>query len=117
MIFWREKMIKGIGSDIVKVERVKEKLEKKLLTGQEEYKNQEHFAGLWAAKEAILKAMGCGISAISFKDIEIYCDEFGAPKVKLNEKAQMKLNDMDGDRVHITISHEKEYAIAFAVIE
>lgn len=110
-------MIKGIGTDIAKVDRMKEKIAKKVLFGAEVYKNQEHFAGLWAAKEAILKAMGCGISDISFQDIEIYYDELGAPKVRLSEKGIKKVSDMGGETVHISISHEKEYAVAFAVIE
>lgn len=110
-------MIKGIGTDIVKVDRVKEELGKKVLTGNEEHRNAQHFAGLWAAKEAVLKAFGCGISEISFKDIEITYDDRGAPKVKLSETAAERIMLMGGQQVLITISHEREYAVAFAVIE
>ena len=110
-------MIKGIGVDIVKVERVKEALGRKVLTGCEEYKNDEHFAGIWAAKEAIVKAMGCGIGEMAFKDMEIVHDELGAPKVLLSKKGQTKLKDMGASYLHISISHEKEFAVAFAVIE
>lgn len=110
-------MIKGVGTDIVKVERIKEALGAKVLTGSEEYKNQEHFAGIWAAKEAIVKAMGCGIGEISFKDMEIVHDEKGAPKVLLSDKAKRYIEALGADTMHISISHEKEFAIAFAVME
>lgn len=110
-------MIKGVGVDIARVERMEEILGSKVLTGNEEYKNRQHFAGLWAAKEAILKAIGCGISDISFKDIEIVYDTLGAPKVILSEKAQRMIGSFGAKQVLISISHEKEYAVAFAVLE
>lgn len=113
----KEKMIKGTGVDIVKVSRVKESLAAKVLTGSEEYKNAEHFAGVFAAKEAILKAIGCGISEISFKDIEIIYDHLGAPKVLFSNSGNQRLKDMKSENVFLSISHEREYAVAFAVIE
>ena len=110
-------MIRGLGTDIVKIERVNEKLAEKVLTGGEEFKNSEHFAGLWAAKEAVLKALGCGISDVSFKDIEISYTSLGAPIVNLNSKAEVRLKEIGAEQVLITISHEREFAVAFAVAE
>jgi len=69
------------------------------------------------SRSALLKAMGCGISSVSFQDIEIVYDSLGAPKVLLSSNGLKKLKAMEGERVHISISHEKEYAVAFAIIE
>lgn len=110
-------MIKGIGTDIVQVDRVKEKLKTKVLTGKEEFQNPEHFAGIWAGKEAVLKALGCGISTISFKDIEIGYTKAGAPVISLSATAKELLTSLGASAVHISISHEREYAVGMAIIE
>ncbi|WP_458415007.1 holo-ACP synthase [Schinkia sp. CFF1] len=115
-------MIKGIGIDIVEINRVRTiierqvKLPKRILT-EKEYRifealskgrQEEFLAGRFAAKEAYAKAKGTGIGkSLSFLDIEILPDTFGKPEVR----------NKDTEIVHVSISHSKEYAIAQVIIE
>jgi holo-[acyl-carrier protein] synthase len=111
-----------IGIDIVKVERIARLIErfgndglKRFLNESEikEASNVYSIAGLWAAKEAVGKAFGCGICAqLGFLDISVKRDALGAPKAYLSEKAARFFNV---ETVEISISHEKEYAIATAL--
>ena len=71
----------------------------------------ENLAGKFAAKEAISKAYGTGIgSSLSFKDITIKKDRLGKPWVSMNKKNKK-------EKVHISISHSLNHAIAFAILE
>ena len=108
-------MIIGIGTDITRIDRFSDNylnLAKRILTEKEytlfeTYKNKERkiefLAGRFAAKEAILKALD---KEINFSSIEILFNETGKPVCHI-----------DGYKVHISISHEKEYAIAYSVVE
>ena len=73
-------------------------------------------AGNFAAKEAISKAIGTGFRGFGLKDIEVLRDELGKPVVNLSEKIY-KLLDRKDFNMHISISHNKENAIAYAVME
>lgn len=110
-------MIKGIGTDIIKIDRISlsDKFVNRILSVDEkllfnalhlEKRRVEFLAGRFAAKEAISKALGTGISGLNFKDISILWDELHKPICSFNE-----LN------IHISISHSDEFAIAFAIIE
>lgn len=108
--------MQGIGVDIVDLERLNldnTHFVERVLTIREykvfsHLKNRqrqlEYLGGRFAAKEAYLKAKHRGIGDISFQDIEILNHEDGSPY----------LNDC---HAHISISHEKKYAIAFVMIE
>ncbi|UDQ99175.1 holo-ACP synthase [Lentisphaerota bacterium WC36G] len=87
-------------------------------------------AGRWAVKEAVAKSLGCGISEnCSFHDITVLNDQFNCPRAQLDgraqkyccEIAQNKFNSPKIDEqsifVTVSISHEKNYATAMAVIE
>lgn len=115
-------MIKGIGIDIVELERMEKiyarrpNIANRILTEKELAKfaslngrrKIEFLAGRFAAKEAFVKAAGTGISKEwDFLDIEILNDERGKPVVYCPLK----------DRVHISISHSEKYAVAQAIIE
>jgi len=112
-----------IGTDITVVSRIEKSLEKfgdkflsKFLNDEEKLLSQrvESIAGYWAAKEAISKALGCGIGAeLSFHDIIIYKDEKKAPHFKLNAKAQ-KLHKITSSS--LSIAHDGGFAIAMVVI-
>lgn len=120
----------GIGTDIVQIERIKESVEKlserfvnRILTGQEqaiyEQRNQSlvFLANRFAAKEAVSKALGTGIAqGIRFTDIEILPDELGAPTVQLHGKALERLGKLNGTQVKISLSDERDFAVAFAVV-
>ena len=121
-------MIVGIGNDITECARIGAVLEKHgqvfldhLLTEREQAAGGgrlEYYAGRWAAKEAIAKALGCGIGArCSFTDIEILNDESGKPLASLSGAAQRTAAELNVGRIHLSISHEKNYAAAVAVLE
>lgn len=121
--------IKGIGTDILSIARMKKSIEKgkdkfldRLFTKRErdyclKYKKSEaHFAGRFAAKEAIAKTFGVGFqNGLSFLDIEIINNELGKPEVFLSEKLKKNLKISKKNSILITISHCKEYASAFAI--
>ncbi|WP_445613395.1 holo-ACP synthase [Geobacillus sp. YF-1] len=116
-------MIIGIGIDIVELERIRSLLERsrkfaeRILTPREKAqfdalptaRQTEFLAGRFAAKEAYAKALGTGIGKkVSFRDIEIVCDANGKPGI---------LARRDGEAVHLSISHSRDYAVAQVIIE
>ena len=121
-------MIEGIGTDIIEITRVAKSIQRlgqhfldRLFTQREQeyclrYKASErHFAGRFAAKEAIAKALGTGMGEIvSWLDIEIVNGVTGAPTVILSDKLRAHFPSIS---VKISISHNHETAIAFAVVE
>ncbi|MBQ9716030.1 MAG: holo-ACP synthase, partial [Clostridia bacterium] len=74
-------------------------------------------AGIFAAKEAVVKALGTGfVSDVTYKDIEICHNTQGAPFVLLKNKAKAILLDK-GEEIFVSISHDGNYAVAFAMIK
>lgn len=122
-------MILGIGTDIVKVERIKDIMDRtpKFLNricdnNEVEYLQgrnlrAEFVAGRFAAKEAVAKALGTGFREFSFKDIVVEYTTLGKPIVVLKGKAKLLAKKNGNYKVHLSISHEKDIAIAYAVIE
>lgn len=72
-------------------------------------------AGMFSAKEAVSKLLGNGIGKIGWRDIEIHHEESGRPYIYLNKKIREGLEKKDIVDIDISISHEKDYAIAIAV--
>lgn len=116
------------GVDIVKNIRIKSIMDKygesflnRLFTSKEkEYilnrnKDFKTIAGLFAAKEAISKMIGTGIGKLSWKDIEILHNESGRPFVNISRKLRDMLNGLELEEIDISISHEDEFSIAFAI--
>lgn len=114
-----------IGTDIIEIERIaeaaaKESFYKGVFTDCErEYyethgKRTEILAGLFCAKEAVVKALGTGFTGFRPCDIEIFHDISGAPKVRLLGKAKEKFPNAE---IEVSISHCKAYATAVAVIK
>lgn len=126
-------MIRGIGTDIVEIARVQSILESQhaekftiriLAQAEREYainRKQGYIqfvAGRFAAKEAIAKAIGCGIGVnLSFQDIEILPDREGKPLVRLHLQAQKRCQLNTNTHIHLSISHERAFAIAYAIVE
>lgn len=122
-------MIIGVGVDIVDVRRIKEILEKdngfleKIFTSNEidDLKSRnlrpEYVAGRFAAKEAVSKALGTGFRGFTFRDIVIDNTTLGKPIVTLIGKARIIANQSGDSTVHLSISHECDNAIAYAVLE
>ena len=115
-----------IGVDIVEIDRIKKACHRKSfesrfftlreLNGIEGKKNYyPHLAGKYAAKEAVVKAMGTGFRNIKWKDIEILNQALGKPVAVLSGKALEIFESKGLKTILVTISHSKEYAIAFAV--
>ena len=71
----------------------------------------EHLAGLFAAKEAFLKALGRGLSGLSWHDVRVLEDPSGAPRLWFSERV-----GFEGE-VALSISHDGEYAVAVCVVE
>ncbi|KGN03369.1 4'-phosphopantetheinyl transferase [Clostridium novyi A str. 4570] len=122
-------MIIGIGTDIVEIDRINKAIERtpnfinKLFTKKEiEYfisrkMRPEFIAGKFAAKESVAKALGTGFRKFGFRDIEIDKDELGKPLVLLSGGAK-EIADKFGDyKLHLSISHGRENAIAYAILE
>jgi holo-[acyl-carrier protein] synthase len=120
-------MVIGIGTDITHVERIKKlppEAVARILTEREaEYCNRhkpphERIAGRFAAKEAILKALGTGwAQGLGWQQIEILPDASGAPKVTLRDAALEKMRSLGATRCHLSISHQGEYAVAYALLD
>lgn len=121
-------MILGIGTDIIEINRIEEAtkrtktfIEKSFTTKEIEYFERrnmraEVIAGNFAAKEAISKALGTGFRGFGLRDIEVIRDENGKPIVNLSEKIKQKFSLKDF-KIHVSISHSNENAIAFAIME
>lgn len=122
-------MICGIGTDIAKVSRFEKWIktpdminkffnEKEIKSNGSENHLCQHYAARFAAKEAFSKALGTGIVGFSIKDVYIQNDEKGKPLLIIENKAKEILEKLYGQcKIHITLSHEKEYAVAFVIIE
>ena len=79
---------------------------------------KEFIAGRWAAKEAFSKALGTGMCAeCAFVEIEVLSDERGKPFVKLYAATAETAKRLGITRIHVSISHERELATAFVVLE
>ena len=118
--------IHGIGCDLIEVERIKRAIERqgttfinRLFTPQEqEYCSQctnpfPRYAARFAAKEAVSKALGCGIgSKLNWLDIDIKSQADGPPIATLSAKAQSAFL---GVTIQLSISHTEVYAIAYAI--
>lgn len=113
----------GIGTDICGIERMKktkEAFRKKCFTQAErEYAGErsDSLAGIFAAKEAFVKALGTGFSVFDFHAIEILHTEAGAPYYHLSGWAREAAEKLGAKNILLSISHDNGSAIAFCVIE
>ena len=121
----------GIGTDIIKVDRIKKLIKKrnlkKRLFNQNEIKKCEKtkntsncFAKRFAAKEAFSKALGTGISkGINFNEIIILNEKNGKPFIKLLNKTKFNVEKRIKKKkykISLSISDENNYAVAFVTI-
>ncbi len=124
-------MIFGTGLDIIEIARIKssierfsEKFEERVFTqGEIDYCRSQanpipHFAGRFAAKEAILKSLGTGMAdGISWKDMEVLNQESGKPKLTLQGNGKTIAESLNIKQIHISITHDRNYAVAHAIAE
>lgn len=122
-------MIKGVGVDIVSIHRMSKLCSRhhraldRLFTEKEKiYFKQKNYsietiASFFAVKESVAKALGTGFVGFSMKDIEVFHDSYGKPYVNLYSKAKVLLGEKEISYVHISISHERDNAIALCIME
>jgi holo-[acyl-carrier protein] synthase len=123
-------MIVGIGTDIVEVCRIEEKIarsdffkahvfsENEIAYCEKQKKPFVHFAARWAVKEAYLKAFGVKfIGNHRLPEIETVHNEDGKPFLNLIGKALEEFEDKKYTNIHLSISHTDSHAIAYVIIE
>ena len=113
-----------LGLDIIRVERIRdalarfgERFTRRVLTPAEATYvrgRPETFAGRWAAKEAVSKVLGLGVRGIGWLDIEIERLPTGQPAVLLHGRAAARADQLGLARIAVSITHEREYALAIA---
>lgn len=123
-------MIFGIGTDIIEVSRIRKAIEKEngfrekifsskeIISCEQKSNKYQSYAARFAGKEAFMKAYGTGwAEGIAWAEIEILNHENGAPYVILTHKTKdIVLADKEM-KIHISLSHLKEYAIAEVILE
>ena len=127
-------MIVGLGTDIVKMERIAKVLEKcpsqfidrVCSTDEKKYLQQgrdivARLSKIWAVKEAASKALGTGIAqGVQFKDIELVHDKSGKPELKFFGRAEEILKQKTAGQVLnvcVSLSDDKPFAQAVVIIE
>jgi holo-[acyl-carrier protein] synthase len=119
----------GIGTDIVECLRIRRMVEKhgelfitrvfterELRYCQKSKQAMEHFAGRWAAKEAVLKCLGTGwAKGLCWTDIEVTNDPAGRPAIALYAATAEHARGLGIGEVMISISHCRAYAVAYAL--
>ena len=127
-------MIRGVGIDLIEVDRIKKQLEKsrdrfcQSLFSEEEIAycrkgantriQAQHFAGRFAAKEAFLKAIGTGLrEGLAWKDVEVLNNAMGKPELHLKNKAKETVDEHGITNIQLSISHGRDIAAAFVILE
>ncbi|HPM00976.1 MAG: holo-ACP synthase [Candidatus Cloacimonetes bacterium] len=120
----------GIGTDIIEVQRVQKAISKsqrfkeRVFTEEEialcENKSNpwQSYAARFAAKEAMLKAMGTGWSGgIEWKDISVEHNEHGKPIIKVYNRVSDFCQANHITQIHLSLTHIKELAMAYVILE
>ncbi|MCK5810789.1 MAG: holo-ACP synthase [Cocleimonas sp.] len=124
-------MIKGIGTDIVNIDRIEralarnpEAFSRRVLHPNElaifvhHHQPCAYLAKRFAAKEALSKALGTGIAkGVSFHEIEVKNDALGRPLLALHQHTKAIADSMGVKTCFLTLADEKHYAIAYVVLE
>ena len=126
-------MIKGIGTDLIEVGRVARLLDgsagerflqrvltepERVLAAKRAGRLAEFTAGRFAAKEAVAKALGCGIGgSLGFHDITVTADACGKPVCRVSDRSGRLLGVGLEDKLHVSITHTGAMAAAFVVWE
>lgn len=124
--------MKAVGIDAVEIERVAEAVERhgerflarvytadeRRLAGASGGAASQFYAGRFAAKEAVLKALGTGYAqGLGFRDVEILRDPNGAPRLTLHGAARERAHDLGITKILVSITHTRRDAHAVAVAE
>lgn len=123
--------IVGLGTDLVEVSRFRrfvdeEKtalLERLFTLGERAYADSKsdpapHLAARFAAKEACLKAFGLGLrDGLSWQDMDVVPDQYGKPEMVLSGRAAEMAGERQVEMVHLSYSHDGNYAVATVILE
>ena len=115
-------MIVGIGVDLVDVARFETaiantpKLKDRLFTEGERSLNSYSLAARFAAKEALMKAVGKA-KGLSFQEVQIIKDEYGKPSFELSGQSEKTVLDRGIANLHLSLSHDGQMAIAYVIAE
>ena len=119
--------MKAIGVDIIEIERIATSVDRfgerylqRVYTSQElTYCNgrTSSLAARWAAKEATAKALGTGIGEVGWQEVEVVNADNGRPALKLHGKAAELAARLGITEFAVSLSHTKDYAVAFVVAE
>lgn len=116
----------GIGTDLCSVVRIREAWSRheqfcaRICTAEERAyigRSAERLAARFAAKEAAFKAFGLGLGPLGWHDVEVLHDDKGRPQLILSEKALAIAGEMGIERWQVSLSHEREMAIAVVILE
>ncbi len=124
-------MIFGIGTDLIETRRIRSAIEKTPSFAEKIYTREEQryceaqkagkyqsYAARYAAKEAFFKALGTGYRyGMAFKEIEVINNDLGKPEIKVSGVAGTFVAEQHITKIHITLSHTKETAVAFVILE
>jgi len=113
------------GVDLIEIARIEEAISrhgehflKRVYTSAELElcgKRFESLAGRFAVKEAVAKALGCGIGDVTWKEIEVLMDEQNAPILHLHGNAKQKSSELGLTAWSVSVSHSQSHALAFVV--
>lgn len=118
--------ILGVGLDLCDIRRIRRAMEnprfaqRAFTQGEREriaQRGEQTAAGLFAAKEAVAKALGTGFDGFFLDKVEVYWDRLGCPHCRLHGGALERLRAMGGDTIRLSITHQGEMAAAVAVVE
>ena len=115
-------MIAGIGIDVVDIVRFERSLDRtpslrdRLFAESERHRPARSLAARFAAKEALIKALG-GHAVIRWHDMRIVQDDDGNPDFELSGALSSHVAALGIDRVHLSMSHDAGIASAFVVLE
>jgi len=121
----------SVGVDLVEIARLEDVMARRgerftgrvFTEGERAYCEQRprpavHYAGRFAVKEAVLKALRTGwVKGITWQDVEVESGPGGAPSARLSGGALARAQEMGLQQLHISISHTDQYAVATAIAE
>ncbi len=124
-------MIVSIGIDIIEVYRIRETISRTPRFAERVFTKRERdyceakgaasaqsYAARFAAKEAFLKALKTGWRGkVTWHDVEICSDENGVPSLEIEGEAKSILENLGANRIHLSLSHTTEHAVAQVILE
>ena len=122
-------MIVGVGCDIIEIERIaraikSESFIRRVFTAEEAAYCQRRgqqaaasFAARFAAKEAVLKALGTGLREGSLQEIAVANDALGKPLVQLSGHFAALSRQLGVKNIQISLSHSRDFAVAYVIME